>query len=87
MSNHAATSLEKIVNPNLALAALNTVEPYGDFIALVKMAKPRQHPPTCLKSARLYAPNLWKALIPCDQIDDLVADTNVISVELRERIA
>jgi hypothetical protein len=86
MSNHSATSLEKIVNPNLALAALNSAEPYGEFIALVKMAQSKPYP-TCLKAARLYAPDLWKAMIPCDQIDDLVADTNVISVELREHIS
>ena len=86
MTNNNTPSMGKIVNPNLALAAMHPVEPYGEFIALVKMAESKPHP-SCLKAAQLYAPDLWKALIPCDQIDDLVADTNVISIELREHIA
>jgi hypothetical protein len=78
-------SLNKIVNPDLARAALHGVEPYGEFKAYVRLAKPDRRP-SYMKVMGLYAPDIFRARIRCDQIKNLAGDTNVISVELREHI-
>ena len=86
MTNTNSSYMEKIVNPNLALAALNCLEPYGEFKALIKTVTETELP-SCFKSVEFYAPGLLKPYIPCSQIERAAADTNVISIELREHIA
>ena len=81
-----SSNMKKIVNPNLALAALNKACPYGEFKAFVKVEKSRPHP-AYLKEAKTCAPGVVKARIACDQIETAIANSNVISIELREHIA
>lgn len=86
MTTYNPACFDKIVNPDLARAALHGVAPYGEFMAYVRLAKPEEHP-TYMSIEALCAPDLIKARIPCDQMDNLAEDTNVLSVELREHIS
>ncbi len=66
------TSLGKIVNPEFAMAVLHGYEPHGEFKAYVRMADQSDD---VLVSIR------------CDQIEKIVDDSNVLSVELREYVS
>jgi len=77
---------KKIVNPAMAAAPLSKVNPFGEFKALIKFAEPkRSH--SSLTSIKMISPNVIQAHFPCDQTQNLVADKNVISIEIREHIA
>lgn len=86
MANLNPFHFAKILNPNLALAALASATPHGEFKAYVRLAKSGRYPAS-LKSTRVCAPGLVKGRIACAQIRALAADSNVVSIELREHIA
>ena len=85
MTYTSATKLEKIINPNLTVAALNCAEPFGEFKALVKYTKAEPYP-DYLTAVEFYAPDVLKAHIPCSKIEHANADANIISIEIREHI-
>ena len=87
MTRFSPAYLEKIVNPDLAHAAMRTAEPYGEFKAYVRLAKPELFPTYMSKVVALNSPGLFKACISCDQIEHAADDNNVISIELREHIS
>ncbi|MER2519861.1 MAG: hypothetical protein ABTQ34_04130 [Bdellovibrionales bacterium] len=86
MANLNPFHFAKILNPNLALAALASATPHGEFKAYVRLAKSGRYPAS-LKSTRVCANGLIKGRIACSQIRALAADSNVVSIELREHIA
>jgi hypothetical protein len=86
MTGYCPAYLEKIVNPDMARAALRNAEPHGEFKAFVRLAKPEDHP-SYMRSIELHSAGLVKARIPCNKIAFVAADTNVISIELREHIS
>ncbi|HUY69178.1 MAG TPA: hypothetical protein VMV79_07745 [Alphaproteobacteria bacterium] len=80
------SSFAKIVNPDLARAALRGVESFGEFRIIVRLAQPERTPPYMTVTG-VHSPGHMKARIPCDQIARLDKDTNVLSVELREHVS
>ena len=85
MSYANTAKLEKVINPNLTFAALHSAAPHGEFKALVTYAKNKPYP-DYLTAVEFYAPNVLAARIPCDKIESANADSNVISIEIREHI-
>jgi hypothetical protein len=79
-------TLHKIINPDLARAALHSAERFGEFQIIVRFARPEKHP-SYMKVTGEHSAGHMKALIPCDQIDRLEDDRNVLSVELRQYIS
>jgi hypothetical protein len=86
MTQFSPAYLDKIVNPELARAAMHSVEPHGEFKAYVRLAAPEQRP-SYMKFMELYSPGIFKAFIPCAQIENVADDSNVLSVELCEHIS
>jgi hypothetical protein len=79
-------SLNKVINPDLARAALHSAETFGEFQIIVRFAKPEKYP-SYMTVTGLHSPGHMKARIPCDQIGRLENDHNVLSVELSEYIS
>lgn len=86
MANLNPFHFAKILNPTLALAALASAKPHGEFKAYVRLAKTGRYPAS-LKATRVCAPGLVKGRIACSQIRALAADSNVVSIELCEHVA
>lgn len=78
--------LGKVVNPDLALTVLHSIDPRGEFKAFVRLAKPEK-PSRYMKIVEVHSPGLLKALIPCDRLTRIANDRNVLSVELREHVS
>ena len=82
----AQASLQKIVNPDLAQAALRGTIRHGEFRAYVRLAKPEKKSPY-MEVLGSHSPGLIKARIRCDEINQAAEDNNVVSIELREYIS
>ncbi|MGE3623107.1 MAG: hypothetical protein AB7H77_04440 [Bdellovibrionales bacterium] len=85
MKNPTHPSLNKVVNPHLARLALHAARPQGEFRVIVHLAHPAK-PPRYMKVTGMASPGGLKARIPCNQIERVDKDSNVLSVELREHV-
>ena len=79
---HFPTFNNKIVNPYLARMALHAAQSFGRFNVIVRFAKPKY--PSYVKVIGQHSPGHVKATVPCDQIERMSRDHNVLSIELRE---
>ena len=68
----------------LARLALHGAQSFGQFQVIVRFAKPKY--PSYLTITGEHSPGLVKALVPCDQIERMSRDHNVLSIELREHV-
>jgi hypothetical protein len=84
MSNARSPAFDKIVNPYLARMAMHAAEIFGEFQVIVRFAKPKY--PSYLKITGQHSPGHVKALVPCNQIERMERDNNVLSIELREHV-
>jgi hypothetical protein len=76
---------DKIINSHLACTALRGIAPYGEFKAIVRLARPEKHP-SYMTVTGIHSPGHVKARIRCDQIARIGCDRNVLSVELRQHV-
>jgi hypothetical protein len=83
--NHPAFN-DKVINPDLAMVPFHGTEPYGEFKAIVRLARPENRP-SAMKVMEIYSANLLNVRIRCDQIKCVIEDVNVLSVELREYVS
>jgi len=73
----------KIVNPRLALLAARGVAGFSEFGVIVTLA-PEAKLPSYMKAASSVASSSdINAHLPCDRIDLVAGDRDVLSVELR----
>ncbi|MDX2028628.1 MAG: hypothetical protein SFW62_08330 [Alphaproteobacteria bacterium] len=86
MANSGLNHFGKIVNPDLAITVLHSIDPRGEFKAFVRLAKPEK-PSSYMKVMEIHSPGLFKVRIPCDRIMRVANDRNVLSVELYEHIS
>ena len=84
MSNPHSPAYAKIVNPYLARMALHAAETFGEFQVIVRFAKPKY--PSYLTVTGQHSPGHIKARVPCNQIERMSRDSNVLSIELREHV-
>ena len=77
--------MTKLVNPQLAQAALNGADRFGDFKAYVRLRAAATQP-AGYQPIPCYGADIYAASIPCAQFERIVADANVLSVELREYV-
>ena len=87
MTHHVHPAFHnKIVNPDLAVVALHGNEMHGEFKAFVRLAKPEKRP--CgMRVMEIHSGDLLNVRIRCDQIEHVVGNKNVLSVELREYVS
>jgi hypothetical protein len=86
MTSFNPASLCKIVNPDFALTAMHGYEPHGEFKAFVRIAEPDQRPAN-MKVMEIHSSDMLKVRIRCDQIEQVIDDSNILSVELREYVS
>ena len=80
-----ADPMTKLVNPQLAQAALNSTDRCGDFKAYVRL-NPNAAQPAGYRPIPYYGADFYVASIPCDRFEAIIADANVLSIELREYV-
>lgn len=82
---HSPAFNNKIVNPYLARMAFHGAQSFGQFNVIVRFAKPKKYPPY-VKVTGQHSRGHVKATVPCDQIERMSRDQNVLSIELREHV-
>jgi hypothetical protein len=75
----------KIINPELAQMALRAARPCGEFKVIVRLQQPGKLP-RYIKAAGLHSPGHIKGRMPCEKIEAIGRDSNIVSLELREHV-
>jgi len=85
MLTTASESPAKIINPDLIRLAPRGAETSGEYGVIVKLAQPEKLP-NYMRDPRPHSPGHIKARISFDQIDRMIGDHNVVSVEFCEHV-